>query len=108
MAAVTVNSVTQTGDRSVSFDITSANVADTFDFSAAAAALDASAIKTFLSASHTDAAGTATAFAANGVVFSAVGSASAAAAKFSGNNVLDGFAAGRFSVRFSLSASISA
>ena len=109
MAAVTVNSF-QSGYLAASFDITSAGTSDTFDFAAASAALPATAgaIKTFLSASHTDAAGTAAAFASNGVLFSAVGSGSAADVKFSGNNVIDGLAAGRYAVRFSLPHSICA
>ena len=112
MAAITSVSNLSYGDRSVAFTAVAAG-ADTLAFSVIAAALTTagvgtSTIKTFLSTSHTDAAGTLAALALNGAIVSALPSAAAAVTSIGGDNSFAIAAAGTVAFRIALAASISA
>ena len=113
MAAIVAVSNLSYGDRSVSFSCVSSGAGDTLAWGVVAAALTAagvssSAIKSFLSTSHTDAAGTAAALAANGAVVSLVGTGTNAGFLIGGDNSFTVGAAGTFSIRVALAATISA
>ncbi len=107
MAAIAAISNVSYGDRSVSFTAVSGGVADTLAFSVIAAALPTSTIKTFLSTSHTDAAGTLAALAAQGALVAAVTTGNIAAF-VSGNNELTLPFASTFQVRIALAHTVSA
>jgi hypothetical protein len=112
MAAIAAVSNLSYGDRSVAFTAVSAG-ADTLAWSVVASALTSagvvsSTIKTFLSTTHTDAAGTLAALAAQGAIVSAVPSAAAAVVTIGGDNSFSIAAAGTVAFRISLASSISA
>lgn len=113
MAAILAVSNLSYGERSVAFSAVSSGAGDTLAWSVVAAALttagvQSSAIKSFLSTSHTDAAGTAAALAANGAVVSLVGTGTNAGFLVGGDNSFTFGAAGTFAVRIALAATISA
>jgi hypothetical protein len=112
MAAIAAISNVAYGDRSVSFTAVSAGVADTLDFSVIAAALTAagvasSTIKSFLSTSHTDAAGTMAAIAAAGGLVAGLTTGNVAAF-VSADNQLTLPLAATWQVRIALAHTISA
>lgn len=113
MAAIVAVSNVAVGARSVSF-VAVATGADTLAFSVIAAAyltaggLASSAIYSFLTTSHTDAAGTLAALAAAGAIVDCIPSAAAAVSSIGGNNSLSIAAAGSVAVRIALASSISA
>jgi hypothetical protein len=113
MAAIVAVSNVAVGARSVSFKATSAG-ADTLAFSVVAAAFLAAggkstdAIYSFLTTSHTDAAGTLAALSAAGAIVDAISSAAAAVVTVGGDNSLSVAAAGDIAVRIALASSISA
>lgn len=110
MAIVAISDLSY-GERSVSFSTFTALPFDTLDFSVIVAALatagvQSSAIKTFLSTTHVDAANTVKAFAQNGVILSYVNTAPDSIAVIGNNQMTVG--TGTSAVRISLAASISA
>lgn len=112
MAAIASVSNLSFGDRSVAFTAVSAG-ADTLAWSVVASALTSagvvsSTIKTFLSTTHTDAAGTLAALAANGAIVSAIASAATATVIVGGDNSFSIGAAGTVAFRISLTSTISA
>jgi hypothetical protein len=113
MAAIVAVSNLSYGDRSVSFSAVSSGAGDTLAWSVVAAALTSagvlsSTIKSFLSTSHTDAAGTLAALALQGAVVSEVTSAAAATVIVGGDNSFTVGAAGTVAIRIALAASITA
>ena len=113
MAAIAAVSNVAYGARSVSFKATAAG-ADTLAFSVIAAAylaaggLASDAMYSFLTTSHTDAAGTLAALAAAGAIVDPIASATGISVFVGGNNSLSVSGACDFSCRIALASSISA
>ena len=116
MAAILAVSNLSFGARSAAFTAVSTGVADTLDFSVIAAAMlvaqpnlatSPTAIYSFLTTTHTDAAGTLNALALNGAIVAAVTTGNVAAF-VSADNQLTLPLNARFEVRIALASSISA